>query len=74
MSHEKRHQLLTELFAFDEKNIGVSLGASDLDAGVFSKNDLHDGETDLNTEVFHSLPTRNKSNTCPAVATAVWVL
>lgn len=61
MSKEKRHALLTELFAFDKENIGISylrisLGASDLDAGVFSYNDLPAGETDLKMEKFSLTP------------------
>ena len=61
MSKEKRQQLLTELFAFDKENIGISylrisLGASDLDAEVFSYNDLPDGETDLKMEKFSLAP------------------
>jgi glucosylceramidase len=63
MSATKRHELLTELFAFDNNNIGISylrisLGASDLDAEVFSYNDLPDGETDVNMEQFSLDPDR----------------
>jgi glucosylceramidase len=63
MSPEKRKQLLTELFAFDNENIGISylrisLGASDLDAEVFSYNDLPDGETDVKMEKFSLAPDR----------------
>lgn len=61
MSAAKRHELLTELFAFDKENIGISylrisLGASDLDAEVFSYNDLPVGETDLKMEKFSLAP------------------
>lgn len=61
MSATKRHELLTELFAFDKENIGISylrisLGASDLDAEVFSYNDLPEGETDINMERFSLAP------------------
>ncbi|HSO85784.1 MAG TPA: hypothetical protein VLQ91_04480, partial [Draconibacterium sp.] len=61
MSAAKRHELLTELFAFDKENIGISylrisLGASDLDAEVFSYNDLPEGETDVNMERFSLAP------------------
>jgi glucosylceramidase len=47
----ERTKLLQELFATDANNIGVSylrisIGASDLDANVFSYNDLSAGETD----------------------------
>jgi glucosylceramidase len=63
MSAAKRHELLTELFAFDKENIGISylrisLGASDLDAEVFSYNDLPEGETDVNMERFSLDPDR----------------
>ena len=61
MSKEKRHELLTELFAFDKENIGISylrisLGASDLDAEVFSYNDLSKDETDVKMERFSLAP------------------
>ncbi|MBK6282227.1 MAG: glucosylceramidase [Draconibacterium sp.] len=61
MSATKRHELLTELFAFDKENIGISylrisLGASDLDAEVFSYNDLPDGEIDLKMKKFSLSP------------------
>ncbi len=61
MSATTRHNLLTELFAFDKENIGISylrisLGASDLDAEVFSYNDLPEGETDLKMERFSLAP------------------
>jgi len=57
MSASNRLDLLTELFASDEENIGISylrisLGASDLDGEVFSYNDLLPGETDENMEKF----------------------
>jgi glucosylceramidase len=63
MSAVKRHELLTELFAYDKENIGISylrisLGASDLDAEVFSYNDLPAGETDVNMERFSLDPDR----------------
>ncbi|TNF42173.1 MAG: glucosylceramidase [Bacteroidetes bacterium] len=63
MSAAKRHELLTELFAFDKENIGISylrisLGASDLDAEVFSYNDLPEGETDVNMKRFSLEPDR----------------
>lgn len=61
MSAAKRKQLLNELFRFDGNNIGISylrisLGASDLDAEVFSYNDLPQGETDVNLESFSLAP------------------
>ncbi|MBL4561561.1 MAG: hypothetical protein JKX79_11330 [Labilibaculum sp.] len=57
MSASKRKALLTELFDYNNENIGisylrVSLGASDLDGEVFSYNDLPAGETDVNMEKF----------------------
>lgn len=63
MSASVRHQLLTELFAYDDENIGVSylrisLGASDLDASVFSYNDLPAGETDVDMARFSLAPDR----------------
>lgn len=63
MSAVKRRELLTELFGFDKENIGISylrisLGASDLDAEVFSYNDLPAGETDVNMERFSLDPDR----------------
>lgn len=53
----KKQELLTELFADPEKGIAVSylrlsMGASDLNASVFSYNDLPDGQTDLNLDRF----------------------
>jgi glucosylceramidase len=61
MSVSRRQQVLSELFSFDAQNIGisylrVSLGASDLDATVFSYNDLPQGETDVNMEKFSIAP------------------
>jgi glucosylceramidase len=61
MSAEKRQKLLNELFTFDKENIGISylrisLGASDLDAEVFSYNDLPEGETDVNMKKFSLAP------------------
>ena len=52
-----RAQLLQELFNTDKNNIGVSflrisIGASDLDAEVFTYNDLPDGQTDRDLNHF----------------------
>jgi len=52
MTPEARTKLIHELFASDDKNIGVSyirlsIGASDLNSFVFSYDDLPDGETDV---------------------------
>ena len=52
MTPAARTKLIHELFATDERNIGVSyirlsIGASDLNSFVFSYDDLPDGETDL---------------------------
>jgi glucosylceramidase len=57
LSAEQRSALLKELFRTDENNIGisylrVSIGASDLDAKVFSYNDLPAGQTDPNLTNF----------------------
>ncbi len=53
--------LLRELFSNDENAIGVSylrlsMGASDLDASVFSYNDLAAGQTDINLDKFTLAP------------------
>jgi glucosylceramidase len=57
MSSGERAKILKELFAFDDKNIGVSyirlsIGASDLNSFVFSYNDLQKGETDYELKKF----------------------
>ncbi|MDQ2711402.1 MAG: glucosylceramidase, partial [Acidobacteriota bacterium] len=57
MSSEKRTAILKELFADDEKNIGlsyirVSIGASDMNDRVFSYDDLPEGQTDPKLEHF----------------------
>lgn len=57
MSATNRHQLLTELFDYEGNNIWISylrisIGASDLDATVFSYDDLPTGETDVNMDKF----------------------
>lgn len=57
MDAASRKQLLTELFAYNENNIGVSylrisIGASDLDPKVFSYDDLPFGEIDLEMQKF----------------------
>ncbi|MCB0281777.1 MAG: glucosylceramidase [Calditrichaeota bacterium] len=57
MSESFRSLLLKELFDARDKNIGVSylrvsIGASDLDAAVFSYDDLPAGQTDTDMEYF----------------------
>ena len=57
MSPAKRTALLKELFATNQKNIGISylrvtIGASDLNQFVFSYDDLPNGETDLTLSKF----------------------
>lgn len=57
MGTSEKNNLLKELFATDNNNIGISvlrlsIGASDLDDRVFSYDDLPDGETDLNLDKF----------------------
>lgn len=57
MSAPERMALLIELFDHAEKNIGVSylrvsLGASDLDAEVFSYSDVPEGQTDVDLAHF----------------------
>jgi glucosylceramidase len=58
MSSGERTKILKELFAWDEKNIGVSyirlsIGASDLNSFVFSYDDLKKGETDFELKKFN---------------------
>jgi glucosylceramidase len=58
MSSEERAKVLKELFARDDKNIGVSylrlsIGASDLNSFVFSYDDLQNGETDFELKKFN---------------------
>lgn len=58
-----RAAILKELFATDGNNIGVSylrvsIGASDLDANVFSYDDLPAGQTDEQMEKFSIAPHR----------------
>lgn len=57
MSAVERKKILTELFAKDANNIGISylrlsIGASDLNAFVFSYDDLPTGETDVKLNKF----------------------
>lgn len=57
MSSGERAKILKELFAWDDKNIGVSylrlsIGASDLNSFVFSYDDLKKGETDFELNKF----------------------
>ena len=63
MNAETRAALLKELFATEGTNIGisylrVSIGASDLNARVFTYDDLPDGETDLEMAKFSLEPDR----------------
>ena len=60
---QTRDALLKELFLQDENSIGISylrisIGASDLDASVFSYDDLPAGETDVNLSHFSLNPDR----------------
>jgi len=57
MSEANRSKILTELFATNDMNIGISylrisIGASDLDEFTFSYDDVAAGETDMNLEKF----------------------
>ena len=57
MNNSSRDSLLRELFGNGNGQIGVSflrlsMGASDLDASVFSYNDLYGGQTDINQSKF----------------------
>ncbi|WP_022826072.1 glycoside hydrolase family 30 protein [Hymenobacter norwichensis] len=61
MGAKERNALLQELFATDGNNIGVSylrlsIGASDLDAAVFSYDDLPEGQTDPTLAKFSLAP------------------
>lgn len=61
MSQSAKNSLLQELFGQDENSIGVSylrisVGASDLDATVFTYNDLPAGQTDVNQANFSIAP------------------
>jgi glucosylceramidase len=61
MSNTSRAQILKELFATDENNIGISylrisIGASDLSDRVFSYNDLPAGQTDVEMTKFSLEP------------------
>ncbi len=61
MSASAKNDLLQELFGTSENSIGVSylrisIGASDLDASVFSYNDLPSGQTDVNLNNFSIAP------------------
>ena len=61
MGQPERTKLLRELFATDGNNIGVSylrisIGASDLDAQVFSYDDLPAGQTDPSLAKFSIAP------------------
>jgi len=58
---ETRNDLLKELFASDSTYIGISylrisIGASDLDASVFSYDDIPDGLTDIDLHQFSIKP------------------
>ncbi len=58
-----REKLLKELFLLKDNGIGISylrisIGASDLDASVFSYNDLPEGETDVDLKQFSINPDR----------------
>jgi len=57
MSSNERTKILKELFAWDDKNIGVSyirlsIGASDMNSFVFSYDDLQKGEADFELKKF----------------------
>lgn len=57
MDNSSRSQILKELFATDDANIGISylrisIGASDLSDHVFSYNDLPSGQTDVEMTKF----------------------
>ena len=61
MDNSARAQILKELFASNDKNIGISylrisIGASDLSDRVFSYNDLPEGQTDVEMTKFSLEP------------------
>jgi len=61
MDNSARAQILKELFATNDKNIGISylrisIGASDLSDRVFSYNDLPNGQTDVEMTKFSLEP------------------
>ncbi len=61
MDNSARAQILKELFAVNDKNIGISylrisVGASDLSDRVFSYNDLPEGQTDVEMTKFSLEP------------------
>ena len=65
LSADKRAVLLQDLFGQTASSISVSylrisIGASDLDASVFSYNDLPAGETDINLTKFSLSPDRTQ--------------
>ncbi len=61
LNASKKQELLQELFGVNNNSIAVSylrisIGASDLDASVFSYNDLPAGQTDINLTQFSLAP------------------
>ncbi len=61
LNADKKQALLQELFGTSENDISISylrisIGASDLDASVFSYNDLAAGQTDMNLTQFSLAP------------------
>jgi glucosylceramidase len=61
LNADKKQALLKELFGTNENSISInylriSIGASDLDASVFSYNDLSTGQTDINLTQFSLAP------------------
>ncbi|MDO6801764.1 glycoside hydrolase family 30 beta sandwich domain-containing protein [Wenyingzhuangia sp. 1_MG-2023] len=70
MLPSERTKLLNELFGNTNNDIGVSylrisIGASDLDAEVFSYNDLEEGETDIDLSMFSI--EKDKTNLIPVL-------
>lgn len=68
LSASKKQELLQELFGSNNNSIAISylrisIGASDLDATVFSYNDLPVGQTDINLTQFSLAP--DKINLIP---------
>lgn len=76
MEASKKSALINELFGNEASSIGisyirVSMGASDLDATVFSYNDLPDGETDIPQSKFSINP--DKVHLIPVLKMALQV-
>ncbi|TRW99758.1 glycoside hydrolase family 30 protein [Flavobacterium gawalongense] len=64
LNAKKRQELLKELFGANDNSIAISylrisIGASDLNATLFTYNDLPSGQTDVNLDNFSLAPDKN---------------